>query len=449
MNRLPECYELSVGEVITGAFDGDNLFTVRLIGVESYYEPFYQSGKWYDIFLKAKVDMEVNGVAASLWCKPYQTPVNVAGLNILVDLVKGVAGGLHKCHLDGDIRFSGRDANLPWISENYCFPIRDYKWKGSNYIHTWNGFVSIDSSTETIYYHRGEDFGAVPDRYQFAALDDSVMERVPGKMGDNGSNRIITRDDQYQYRYCHANAPFLEDLFYKGRRLQKGEGIKLTGNTWNGGPVLDPHLHIGIENFQETILINTFVPMLYAYKDSYPDELLVTTEGFRFCIEGDTIVLDASDTEKINECSGLEYRWELSDGTVVQGEKAEVCYKNPGTYTEKVVVRDEMGRRGVDHVIVSVFKETGSERPFCWLNAYPMRKIGVMEDVEFLVGYYNMNSAEIEFGDGTCLEVSSGHHYHHAYEAPGYYTVTVRGRGEGGSGVFKIEVIVDEEKCEE
>ena len=445
MNRLPECYELSAGEELTGTFDGENLFTVRLIHVEPWYEPFYQNGKWYDIFLKARVDIEVNGTAASVWCKPYQLPVNVAGLNILVDLVKEVAGGLHQCRLDGDIRFCARDGSLPWILENYGFPVDGYKWRGSNYIHTWNGFVSIDAETESVYYHRGEDFGAIPDRHTFLALDDSIMERVPEKMGDHGSNRIITRDDQYQYRYCHANAPFEENLFYKGRKLQKGEGIKLTGNTWNGGPVSDPHLHIGIENYQETVLMNTFVPMLDAYKESNPGELLALAEGFRFCREGDTIVLDASVTEEINDSGGLEYRWELSDGTIINGAKAAVCYKHSGTYTEKVIVTDEKGRRGSDHVIVSVFQCNGSERPFCWLNAYPMREIAPGEEVEFLVGFYNMADAVIDFGDGVNMKTDSGQYHRHAYDAPGYYTVSVRGKGQGGEGIFKVEVVVEGE----
>lgn len=444
MKRLPDCREMSVGETITEEFDGESYYSVRLIGVEPYFEPFYQSGAWFNIFWKARVDVEVNGIKASLWCKPYQLPVNVAGLNLSVDLVKGVEGGLYSCQLAKDIRFSARDAKLPWITEKYCFPIVGYKWRCSNYAHTWNGFVSVNSQAKMIYYHRGEDFGAVPDRLMFTAMDDSVMERVPGESGDQDSNHIITKDKDYQYCYSHANAPFPADEFYKGRELKKGEAVKLTGNTWNGRPVRDPHLHISIGDHSGTEQMNTFFPLLYAYKNSYPDELLVTAEGFRFCKEGDTITLDASAAEEINGNKELDYVWELSDGTKRTGMRVSVCYPQPGTYTEKVIVSDRTGRRGVDHVIVSVFSTQGSERPFCWLNVYPMRAIKVMDDVEFLVGFYNMDEAVIDFGDGATEKTSDGQRHFHSYSVPRYYTISVIGAGPGGPGIFKLEILVEE-----
>ena len=194
MSRLPEYYELSIGEELKGNFGANNFFTVYLAEVVTFFEPFYQDGDWYEIFWKARVDVTVNGVRASLWCKPYQIPVKVAGLNMQVDLVKGVEGGLDECVLKKDIRISLRDAGLPWMTKNYCFPVRDYKWRGSNYAHTWNGFVSVHSRTKTVYYHRGEDFGAIPERHMFAALDDSTLHVVPQETGDGDSNHILTRD---------------------------------------------------------------------------------------------------------------------------------------------------------------------------------------------------------------------------------------------------------------
>lgn len=443
MKRLPDCWELSVGESITGMFDGEQYFSVCLIGVESYFEPFYQSGDWFDIFWKARVDVEVNGVKAYLWCKPYQSPVNIAGLNLSVDLVKGVEGGLYSCRLTKDIRFSARDARLPWITEKYCFPIAGYKWRGSNYAHTWNGFVSINSQTKLVYYHRGEDFGAIPDRLMFTAMDDSIMERVPGESGDQDSNHIIVKDKDYQYCYSHANAPFSTDRFYKGKELKKGEAMKLTGNTWNGRTVRDPHLHIGIEDHSGTEQ-NTFFPLLCAYKNSYPDELLVTAEGFRFCKEGNTITLDASATEEINDNKELNYMWDLSNGSKRTGMRISVCYPNPGTYTEKVIVSDGLGRRGVDHVIVSVFSVQGFERPFCWMNVYPMRTIQVMDEVEFWVAFNNMDEVIINFGDGESEKIAESQRHFHSYSVPGYYTVSVNGAGRGGPGIFKLEILVEE-----
>lgn len=444
MSRLPECYELSIGEELKGNFGADHFFTVTLAKVETFFEPFYQDGDWYEIFWKARVDVTVNGVEASLWCKPYQIPVKVAGLNMQVDLVKGVEGGLDECALKKDIRISLRDAGLPWITKNYCFPVRNYKWRGSNYAHTWNGFVSVHSRTKTVYYHRGEDFGAIPERHMIAALDDSVLHMAPQETGDGDSNYILTRDADYQYCYAHANAPFAPEVFHAGRALKQGEGIKLTGNTWNGRPVRDPHLHISMETCPQADKLNTFFPMLTAYKESYPDELLAVAEGFRFCRAGESLTLDASATEEINECAKLNYTWELCDKSLACGSRITVRYERPGTYTEKVIVRDEKGRRAVDHVIVSVFDRQGSERPFCWLNVYPMRHIKVWDDVEFLAAFYNMENVVIDFGDGGRKTVADNQSIRHVYGMPGCYTVTVAGEGPGGAGIFKLEVLVEE-----
>ena len=101
-------------------------------------------------------------------------------------------------------------------------------------------------------------FGAIPERHMFAALDDSTLHVVPQETGDGDSNHILTRDADYQYCYAHANAPFAPDLFHTGRILKQGEDIKLTGNTWNGRPVRDPHFHISMETYPEADKLNTF-----------------------------------------------------------------------------------------------------------------------------------------------------------------------------------------------
>ena len=66
-----------------------------------------------------------------------------------------------------------------------------------------------------------------------------------------------------------------------------------------------------------------------------------------------------------------------------------------------------------------------------------------MDEVEFLVGFYNMDEAVIDFGDGATEKSSDSQRHRHAYCTPGCYTVSVIGAGPGGPGVFKLEVLVE------
>lgn len=441
LSHDPEIFELSCGEMYSSTYGRDKLRTIKLIDVKSIYEPYFQEGKWYDIFLKAEVIVEVDGNACMLICAPYQRPVNVNGLNIMIDLVNGLQHGTVPVKLVKDARFAVKTADLPWFDkERFVFPVNDYRWRATNYTHTWNGLVYIVG--QDVYYHRGEDYGAVPDKHDFVAMNDAVIDELPPKGGDGKSNAITLLDETYIYRYAHANSDYIRADLHHGKFIKKGVSIGKTGNTWNGSPVIDPHLHIGIRSRDGEMDINTYPILVQAYQEQYPDEILPVAGGFRFCIEGDTVELDGISSVIPESIEIDSIYWNFCDGSSAEGGKVKKQYPSPGMYTEEMVITDRMGRTFRDYVMVGVFRKEGSEVPYAWLNYYPMRNAQAGKSVEFWVEYRNMENVWISFGDG-CESMCQKTHKH-IYDKSGDYVVTLLGESNGGGpGVFKVLVKVD------
>lgn len=444
-NPDPEIFELSCGETYTSFFGGIAEKRIKLISVKPVYEPYFYRNVWYKIFQKADVNIEIDGVVVSMICAPYQLPVSFWGLNIIADLIKGIEGGRLPVGLTKDVRFSAKINIFPWFDPGrFTFPIHDYRWRASNYQHTWNGFVHISSidGKGYVYYHRGEDFGAVPDRHDFGAMSDSKVTALPPSEGDGASNGITLHDYSLAYRYAHANSSSFRNDLFKGDTLRQGERVAKTGNTWAGKGTEDAHLHIGISKLGSNEYINSYPIIVQAYRNEFPGEILAVAGGFRFCMENELLEFDASNTI-IPEGGGIPiYTWNFSEGGSAEGIKVKKKYHSKGTYTEELIVTDSLGRTGRDYVMVSVFEDRGCDVPWAYISYYPVRGIKAGESVEFSCSYRNMENVIIDFGDGTISACNKK--CMHSYNASGEYVVAIRGESTGGGpGHFKVCVMVE------
>ena len=68
----------------------------------------------------------------------------------------------------------------------------------------------------------------------------------------------------------------------------------LTGNTWRGAPVRDPHLHLEARDATTDIFRNSFPMIVAAYRASYSGESMPIAGGWRHLLGGENVTLDGS-----------------------------------------------------------------------------------------------------------------------------------------------------------
>jgi murein DD-endopeptidase MepM/ murein hydrolase activator NlpD len=440
----PQILDLGVGESQRVALANGTAKTVRLLGYREQTEPYLRLGNrvFVDAVVSADVQVEVDGVTTTISGGPFRLPTTANGLSLLVATTKGWIGGSAPENFKKDVRLEAKDARLPWCeADRFLFPIRNYRWRATNYQHTWLGIVV---NQRGLYYHRGEDMGMIPDLDYAVAVTDGVITKVPGPKGDGGSNAVVIEDATgLTFRYAHMNTPHILPELQPGIRVTKGQKLGLTGNTYGGGPVDDPHLHVEVRDQKSGALRNSFPLFVAAYLNSYPGSLLPIAGGWRHVWAGNTIELDGSRSLPAPGRKIVSYDWTFTDGKRVKKPRVRRYYARVGTYSEQLLVRDDRGQSDLDFVEVFVLdRERKSPPPYVWINYYPVRNIRPGTDVRFLTRYVSLRDLIIDFGDGT--KVPYAEMTTHRYRRPGTYVVTVSGMDDGtGPGIFKVRVVVE------
>lgn len=440
----PQIVDLIVGESREIKLVNGKTKTLKLISFHEETEPYFESANhaFVDAVVRAEVTVSVDGVRQTLTGGPFRMPQQVNGLWVLVNVTRGWLGGIEPDRLAKDVRLEVKDAALPFYEANrFVFPIRNYRWRAMNYQHTYLGVVVNQAR---LYYHRGEDMGMIPDREETLAMTEGEVTHVPGPSGDGDSNDFLFDDTaRLAFYYAHMNAPNILPELQPGSHLRQGDMLGLTGNTWQGKPVEDPHLHVEVHSRSTDAYHHSFPIFVAAYRHDFPEELLPIAGGWRHIREGETLKLDGSLSLAGVGRRIVSFDWTFTDGTKAQGVRVTRPYTHAGTYSERLRVTDDRGRSGID--FVEVFVLTHDQRrspPYAWINYYPIRSIRPGTPVQFLTRFSHMRDVTIDFGDGTKIpwrEVTA-----HRYQKPGTYVVEVRGQDDGaGPGVFHVRVIVD------
>ena len=440
----PQVLDLSSGESAAITLADGKSRTIKLIGLREFTEPYFESaeGKITQAVVRATFEVEVDGVKASLTGGPFRMPTAVNGLAVLLSCTRNWSGGISPDPISKEVRLEVRDATLPWVTlAGYVFPIRGYRWRAMNYQHTYLGVVVNQAR---LYYHRGEDMGMIPDLEQALAITKAEITKVPGPKGDGGSNSVVLEDgDGLRFRYAHMNTPNIRPALQPGSKLERGEAMGLTGNTWRGGPVNDPHLHVEARDSKTDTFRNSFPLIVAAYRASFPGEVLPIAGGWRHVVAGGSVTLDGSLSLAGAGRKITSFEWLLADGKTVRECSVTLRYDRPGTYSEQLRVADDRGTRDSDFVEVFVLSpDQKTSPPYAWINYYPVRAIHVGSEVQFLTRFANMKNVTIEYGDGerTAWSEKTAHRYNKA----GTYVVTVRGQDAGsGPGTFHVRVIVE------
>jgi hypothetical protein len=444
VNPQPQLLELNSGESVKVTLPGGKEKTLRLQSLREYTEPYFESAgtRVVNAVIKADLVLEVDGVRATVTGGPFRLPTVVNGLAILLSNTKNWNGGIVASPLAKDVRLEVADLPSRWTTApNLTFPIRNYRWHAMNYQHS---YLAVAVNQAKLYYHRGEDMGMIPDKEQCLAMTDLEVVKVPGPNGDGASNGVVLKTSTgYTIRYAHMNAPNIQPTLQPGVKVTGGALLGLTGNTWQGKPVSDPHLHVDLHEQATQTLRHSFPLMAAAYRASFPGEPLPIAGGWRHLYAGESIELDGSLSLPANGRTLRSFEWKFTDGAKAKGKTISRRYDKPGTYSEQLTVTDDKGKSDSDFVEVFVLpKDPKKGPPFAWINYYPVRDIKPGTEVSFLTRFSNLKDLTIDFGDGQSVPWALN--TTHTYKKSGVYLVTVTGQDSGsGPGIFHVRVIVD------
>lgn len=438
----PQVCELDQGESCQ-IWDADALpRTVRLASVRERTEPYFDAlaSRVVKAVTGATLEIEVDGRPFTLEAGPYVMPAELGGLRILVSGLRGASGGIVPDPLAKDVRLEIQDAALPYYArKRLVFPIASERWSAGTYRNTFLGLVPGQPG---VYYHRGEDFGHVPDRDDVVVMTDGSVETIPGPHGDGESNSVLVRDPGgLVFRYAHMNALNLRRDLRRGDEIRCGERLGKTGNTWKGLPSEDPHLHVEIKSAGK--FLNSFPLLVEAYQRTYPGEIIPIAGGVRYLYAGEEIELDGSRTIPPPGREIVSWEWLFTDGSRASGIRVRRRYERPGVYSEALHVIDSKGAEAWDFVQVHVLpRQPRKQPPFAVLDYHPVRGVRPGVPVNFESVVHGMKNVRVDFGDGTVVPWQQ--RLTHRYERPGAFLVSLSGDDAGaGPAVFRTVVIVE------
>ena len=420
---------------------------VRLISCKESTEPdlWIEANKNHRTLCDAKVVIEVNGVRAVLHARPYQPPSIINGLRIYVEATKSWANQVELAPLGwhgGDVRFSAVAEGESWGPAVLRFPIQNFRWRSSPYNNTWLSLVPYNK----LYYHRGEDFGAVSGRLPVIAMLDGKVIKSPLPNGDGDSNLLIVEHASgLKYQYAHMDSENVDPKFAERTNVCAGDILGKTGMTWSGrkSQTHDHHLHTDF--FLGDTQIASYPFIVEAYLRDYPDPVLAIAGGYAFGLPRGTIHLDAlrSIARKGERISS--YTWLLHDGRRVNTAECGIQYDRPGLYSEELIVRTDRGDEDRDYLQVRIYNP---ERPspiiYGWFYHFPLRDILPNTNVEMHNNLINAKAVSIDFGDGSSPQ-KINETANHVYEKPGIYSASLRSTSEGGEPAeVRMRVVVED-----
>ena len=446
---FPFMFELNPGEsqVFIHSYQGRTINKkIKLTAVHDFSEPNYwfpETMEQIDYY-QFLVDLEVDGKPISLYHRPYQMPVTFEGLRIYIENIKQINESAEYGKTSGivkEVRISVCMENEPWGREYIEFPINDYVWRSAVYNNTWSSLVPFNK----LYYHRGEDYGAIPDRLEVVSPVDGIIRSTPIPNGVNGSNTVsIVAANGLRCRFAHMNIESIRPEYPVGAQVNAGTVIGKTGMTWGGkkSQEMDPHLHVNLSI--DSISLASFPYLMEAYLRKYPDPVIAIAGGYRFATVGQTVELDASRSLSRDD-QPLKYRWELSNGEISEQEKVAIRYLQPGIYTEELQVESNEGEKDRDFLYVKVYGPAEKhDFAFGWAYYYPLRGIQPGDEVLFWNRLAKTtDEVKINYGDSpewSTIEKETTHRFNKS----GKYVITLKSIGQGDEPVtLKMEVTVE------
>jgi hypothetical protein len=446
----PVVVDLRLGqpqEICVAGPTGEIRRSVRLLAVQDHYWPNWHlpDAPNHQVYQSAEVEVEVDGTRATLWARPFEAPRLVNGLRLYVETTRDWACTPQLDPLapvEGDVRLACVAEGMPWGPSALRFPLRQYRWQANTYRNTWRALVPYNK----LYYHHGEDFGAIPDELEVLASLDGTIVVSPLPDGDGDSNGLHVRHASgLEFAYYHMDLETIPPGLTNGAVVMGGDILGRTGMTWAGrrSQDNDPHLHWGVSTRGRTL--GSFPYLLEAYLRDYPDSILAMAGGYQYAMPGDLVVLDASRTVARPGRRVARYRWLLHDGREIEGAHATVRAEKPGLYSEELRVWADDGSEDRDYVQLRVWDaERGGRVGAGWFYHSPARGARAGSPVRFWNRLGGTTApVSIDFGDGSPVTIIH-RELSHVYATPGLFTTKLLSRGPGDEPVeVRMRVVIE------
>ncbi len=446
----PVVFELNPGETFTVSREvgGKTVsHSVKLVSATLYREPnlWFEGEVPPENYARAEVVVEVDGKRTMLMHCPYQMPVSFNGLRLYVETTREWAENAQIADLKDVqrlVRLSACADGESWGPASVVFPIRQYRWRSAAYNNTWSSLVPFNK----LYYHRGEDYGAIPDKLDVVAPINGTITVSPLPAGDGKSNAIFIGNSQgITFRISHMNTETIQAAYPAGTKVEAGTVLAKTGMTWDGrkSQTHDPHCHVELMHGETKLA--SFPYLMEAYLRAYPDSVLAIAGGYQFTTTGRKVLLDGN-RSLTRDGQGIgNYTWKLHDGREVQDVRTRLTYHKPGLYTEELRVTGANGAVDRDFVQVRVYEPgRGKDIAYGWAYSYPLRDVKPGTSVLFWNRLVNTKSpVTIDFGDGSARQ-HIDQETSHVYHKPGRYVVVFSATGPRQEPVtLKLEVVVE------
>lgn len=454
LEPLVRTVDLKLGETQTVRLCDGKSAVVKLLGVREQRDELRQAIR------RAEVDVEVNGMKASLVSANYRLPVTVAGVQIDCPITGGYRQNASKnvrnedaWGLDKDARLRLWPAGSPLINPGtFRYPARQ-RWFASG-THMANEPCHVDGGENpldrrSIYYHYGLDIGGVEALVDVIAATDGIVvssgeQILPGYDDSPAKTRydvVYVLDDRgWYYRYSHLHTIYRD--IKPGARLKMGQRIGLLGK--EGGSGGWSHLHFEIDARQPSGkwgVMEGYAFLWEAYLREYQPKLLAVARPHHFAVVGDKVLLDGSRSWSAAG-KAVAYDWTLSGGTAARGATVEQVYAKPGVYSEVLKVTDATGRVDYDFAVVNVLDRSPTAPLPPSIHAVYAPTFGIQpgQPVTFMVRTFRTTDGKEtwDFGDGTPkVDVQSdGNVVKHAKDG---YARTVHAFGNPGHYVVRVE----------
>jgi len=444
----PLVFELNIGEQhrVQLTHHGKKIVrNIKLISVKPDFDPYplFKRGA-PKVYSKVEVELEISGKRIILLHRPYQMPVEFNGLRLYVEAIKDWALSADFQVLNNmqrEVRLSVCADGESW-GPTIDFPIKGYRWKAGVYQNTWSALVPYNVR----YYHRGEDYGAIPDKLDVVSPFDGKIISSPLPSGDGKSNAVcIQNASGVIFRVAHMDIETIEHYCKAGSFVKAGIKLGKTGMTWDGrkSQVNDSHCHTELQ-YNGTQLA-TFPYLMEAYLRSYPDKIIAIAGGYQYTCVGSEVELDATRSIARQGEQVKSYSWELHTGEVRDSSKITVRYNHPGLYTEQLTVKTISGAEDRDFLQVRVFDSTANKNiAYGWAAYDPVREIHPNTRVLFWNRLIHTKSPVlISFGDSSEITEIDKEIYH-VYKSKGRYVATLSSSDINNEPVsIKMEVVVE------
>lgn len=419
----------------------------------------------------AAVDVEVNGVRATLTCGNYRLPIAVGGVQADCSVTRAYYdnSSADHWHLTKLARLRLWPGGSPFLAPgSMVYPLRQ-RWFATptqmanepTYVDGGEGF-----ERRRVYYHSGLDIGGAEGLTEVVSATDGVAVGVGRAIPDEHKagtfgpryDAVYVLDSRGWY-HCYLHLQSIDPALKPGGPVKMGQPIGVLGKEGDSGGW--SHLHYEIRGRQPSGDFGTvegYAFLWEAYVREYSPDVIAVARPHHLALAGEKVVLDGSRSRS----SGgriARYEWTFTDGGTARGARVERTYSKPGNYSEILKVTDSQGRVAWDFAIVDIVDPAHpDQRPPAIHAAYwPTMNIQPAQAVTFKVRTFGTTDGEEvwDFGDGTAKATTKSDGNvralakdgyaatTHAFARPGDYLVRVeRGNARGEKAVGRLWVRV-------